>query len=90
MPAYIMFAYYICRTNSSDNGFFVLHKTRHKKHLAVLEAITITENPRGIRVKVLDCDIVVYEFELQSCYYFHFQTNSLGKGINLLILPETG
>ena len=29
---------------------------------------------------VLDCDIVVREFELQSCYYVHFRTNTLGKG----------
>ncbi len=31
---------------------------------------------------VLDCDIVVSKFKLQSCYYIHFQTNSLGKGMN--------
>ena len=35
--------------------------------------------------KVLDCDLEVSEFEFQSCYYGHFQTNTLGKGMNLLI-----
>ena len=28
---------------------------------------------------VLDCDIIVSEFELQSCYYIHFWTNTFGK-----------
>ena len=34
--------------------------------------------------------IVVREFVLQSCYYVHFRANTLGKGINLLILPAMG
>ena len=38
-------------------------------------------------VKALDCGIVVSEFELQSSYYVHFWTNTLGKIINSLILP---
>ena len=46
--------------------------------------------PCGIMVKVLDCEIVVSEFELQSCYYAHFWANTLGKGMNLLILPAMG
>ena len=29
--------------------------------------------PRGVIVKVMNCGIVVCEFELQSCYYIHFQ-----------------
>ena len=41
-------------------------------------------------VKAMDCGIVVREFELQSRYYAHFQTNTLGKGMNLLILPAMG
>ena len=46
--------------------------------------------PRGVMVKATDCGIVVNEFELQSCYYVHFRTNTLGKGMNLLILPAMG
>ena len=34
---------------------------------------------------VLDCDIVVNKFELWSFHYVYFWTNTLGKGINLLI-----
>ena len=41
-------------------------------------------------VKAMDFRIVVSEFELQSCYYVHFQTNILGKGMNPLILPAKG
>ena len=33
---------------------------------------------------MLDCIIVVSEFELQLRYYIHFQINSLGKGLNTL------
>ena len=29
--------------------------------------------------KVLNCSLKVSEFELQLCYYVHFQNNTLGK-----------
>ena len=29
--------------------------------------------------KVLDCGVKVSEFKLQSHYYIHFQTNTLGE-----------
>ena len=45
--------------------------------------------PRGVVVKVMDCRIVS-EFVLQSRYYVHFQVNTLGKGMNPLILPAMG
>ena len=38
-------------------------------------------------VKAIDGGIVVSEFELQSFYSFHFLTNTLGKGMNSLIIP---
>ena len=41
-------------------------------------------------VKAMDCGIVVSEFVLQSCYYVHFRANTLGKGMNPLILPAMG
>ena len=44
----------------------------------------------GVMVNVLDCEIVVREFELQSHYYVHFRANTLGKGMNPLILPAMG
>ena len=46
--------------------------------------------PRGVMVKALDCGIVVSKFELQSRYYVHFRTNTLGKGMNPLILLAMG
>ena len=38
-------------------------------------------------IKAMDCGIIVSEFELQSRYYIHFQTNTLGIGMNPFILP---
>ena len=54
--------------------------------------ITITPRPprgcpRGVMVKAMNCGIVVREFVLQSRYYVHFRANTLGKGMNPLILP---
>ena len=43
--------------------------------------------PRGVMVKAINCGIVVREFVLQSRYYVHFRANTLGKGMNPLILP---
>ena len=31
---------------------------------------------------LLDCDMIVNKFELQSPYYIYFWTNPLGKGMN--------
>ena len=41
-------------------------------------------------VKAMDGKNVVSEFELQSRYNAHFQTNTLMKGLNPLILPARG
>ena len=30
---------------------------------------------------VLDCNVLISKFELQSCYYVHFQSKTLGKSI---------
>ena len=45
---------------------------------------------RGISIETMDCKIVVSDFELQSRYYVHFRTNTLGKGMNPFILPAMG
>ena len=37
---------------------------------------------RGVVSDILDCNIVVSEFELLSRYCIHFWTNMLGEGIN--------
>ena len=46
--------------------------------------------PRGVMVIAMDCGIVVSEFVLQSRYYVHIRANTLGKGMNPLILPAMG
>ena len=46
--------------------------------------------PHGVIVKAMDCEIVVSKFKLQSGYYVHFWTNTLGKGMNPFILPAMG
>ena len=46
--------------------------------------------PCGVMVKPMNCEIVVSEFVLQSRYYVHFRANTLGKGMNPLILPAMG
>ena len=46
--------------------------------------------PHGVIVKAMDCRIIVSEFVLHWHYYAHFQTNTLGKGMNPLILLSMG
>ena len=41
-------------------------------------------------IKAMDCEIFESDFKLQSRYYVHFQTNTIGKCINPLILPAIG
>ena len=41
-------------------------------------------------VKAMDSGIVVSEFVLQSLSYILFRANTLGKGMNPLILPAMG
>ena len=46
--------------------------------------------PRGVRVKAMDCGIVVNDFVRQSRYDVHFRANTLEKVMNHLILPAMG
>ena len=48
------------------------------------------EGPYGVRVKAMDCGIVVSEVVIHSRYYFHFRANSVGKGMNPLIFQAMG
>ena len=71
-------------------------KKKRKKEIKLLlislyDYTIITRGcPRGVIVKAIDCEIVVREFVLQSRYYVHFRANTLGKGMNPLILPAMG
>ena len=51
-----------------------------------IHPLTIGGSSCGVIVKAMDCRIVVNEFELQSHDHIHFWTNTLGKGMNPLIL----
>ena len=51
------------------------------------KSMITTNRTRGVMVKAMNCGIVVREFVLQSRYYVHFRANTLGKGMNPLILP---
>ena len=38
----------------------------------------------GVFANVVECNIVVNEFEIQLLYHAYFQTNTLGRGMNPL------
>ena len=48
---------------------------------------SFTELTHGIVVNVLDYNIIVSEFKLQSYYYVLHWTNTLEKSMNFLISP---
>ena len=64
--------------------------TSSKMNCLKLNCLIIWGCPCGVVVKAMDCGIVVYEFVLQSRYCVHFRANTLGKGMNLLILSAMG
>ena len=45
---------------------------------------------RGVVANVVDCDILLSEFELESRYYVHIRANNFRKGMNSLTLPCNG
>ena len=45
------------------------------------------EELHDVMANVLGSDIVESKFNLQSCHYIHFQTNTLRKSLNHFILP---
>ena len=48
----------------------------------------IGRSPRSVVDRVLNCDILVGEFEHESHYYVHSRINSLEKGMNSLFQPR--
>ena len=56
----------------------------------VRQWINLFQDPRGVMGNAMDCGIVISEFVLQPCHYVHFLANTLGKRMNLLILPAMG
>ena len=47
--------------------------------------IVSSGDPCGVVANVVDCEIIVIEFELQLRYYLHFPINSFGKNMNSII-----
>ena len=82
---------WLCRRKLQNTPTASLHWG--KTHPTSVQDMTLnnpTGCPRGVMVKAMDCGIVVSSFILQSRYYVHFQANTLGKGMNPLILPAMG
>ena len=50
----------------------------------------MVRGPYGVILAVLDCDIVIKEFELQSRNYVHFRTYTLRKAMNPFLPPAMG
>ena len=48
------------------------------------------ESPRLVVAKVLEFNIAGNEFEFHSRYYIYFQTNSLEKAMNRILLSALG
>ena len=53
-------------------------------------SVTLRGCRGGVMVKTMDGGIVVREFVLQWRYYVHFRANTIGKGMNPLLLPAMG
>ena len=74
-------------THENEESLCIL---THKNQADKSRLIWTKWSPHSIVVNVWDFDIVVSKFKLQSCYYIHFQTNALGKGMNPLSPPAMG
>ena len=55
---------------------YILHKPLVLPSEFLYNFINILWVPHGVVVNMLDCNIIVRGFKLQSCYYIHFQTNT--------------
>ena len=88
--------YLMCMENLALNNlqWLICHKTKSNhiylvyiRYIGRMVRLFTNGCPRGVMVKAMNCGIVVREFVLQSRYYVHFRANTLGKGMNPLILP---
>ena len=67
---------------------FLLNETRILNF--ILNPSNMSGDPCNVMVKTMDWGIVVSVFELQPRYYVLSRINTLGKGMNPLILPVMG
>ena len=63
----------------------LIHSVLSRTKVAGSVIIVVREIHYCVVAKVWNCNSVVSEFELQSRTYVHFQTNTVGKGMNTLI-----
>ena len=77
--------YCFCHVAETKNAWITVFRG-----IWLLSLTIIRRCPRGVMVKAVDWGIVVREFALQSRYYVHFRANTLGKGMNPLILSAMG
>ena len=58
--------------------------------ICLSQFILIWESSSDAVANVMDCDIVMSKFELQSCYNVHFRSNTLREGMKPLIPQSIG
>ena len=59
-------------------------------HMTMKEAVTNVTDTRDVVAKLLDCDIVVSELDIQSSHFVHFSTNKFGIDMNTLFSMAMG
>ena len=59
----------------------VIKKTIFKKVILIVSN-HLGRTPRGVMANVLDYDIAVCEFELQTLWYIHVRSNPFGEDMN--------
>ena len=81
-----IFVVFVCEVPRSCEYF-------EPPHLLLFLSVRIWDELLGsegslycVAANVMDCDIVVSEFEFQSCYYVHFYINIFEKDVDSLFL----
>ena len=60
---------------------------KYRNNITYASQVYEKVNFRCVMANVLDCNIVVIEFEHQLYYYVYFWINILDKSLNLIIPP---
>ena len=62
--------------------WLICHKTQSTIYLMLLVTLNLNcGSLHAVVFNVLDCDIILSEFELQPCYYVYIQANIRGESI---------
>ena len=57
--------------------------------LLIYNNYVFRRSPLSVAAYVLDCDIIINKFKLQSHYYIHFWTNTFGERYKPFLLGIT-